>query len=226
MEGNSLEESCTPSGAQEGAELIASTSVDGTMQTPVLQRAPCCHSEPSAHRRVPLHQWVPRQQPTGVPWQELMPQVDVRCAAAARTAGCCTGTALGELGELGRASVPVLNSKVGTGFLPLLPRRSSFTQPCCPHLLHGPSPPAAAALPATAVQSTGLTQDRHRACAVAQPGPHGHHHPGTPGPDSPGDNAAAAGTGKQATGQGLAACPRHTNSTTWGGRAGEGAQPS
>lgn len=86
MEGNSLEESCDPSGVQEGAELIASTSVDGTMQTPVLQRAPCCHSEPSAHRRVPPHQRVPPQQPTGVPWQELMPQVDACCAAGASPA--------------------------------------------------------------------------------------------------------------------------------------------
>lgn len=45
-EGHFSAESCDLSGMQEGAEHIASTCTDGTVQTPRLQRAPCCHREP------------------------------------------------------------------------------------------------------------------------------------------------------------------------------------
>ena len=136
VEGNSLEESCTPSRVQAGAEPIMSASVDGTVQTPALQRAP------AARELCRPGQGPAAGGPTRVRWQEK--PACLRRGRAAETADGSTGTVLG---GPGRASVPFLNSKARTDFPALVPGRSLLTQPCCPPLLHSPS------LPATAAQS-------------------------------------------------------------------------
>ena len=221
-----MEES-RPHGAWEGAKHITSTLADGTMQTPVLQRAPHCHREQHRPLRGPT---APVGLPTGAYWGPMAGAdttggcpLCCRSSAwlpaclqrghAARTADHSASTVLG---GLGRASVPFLNSKAGS--LPssldapnsLSP--AAHTSHSCTVLPH--RQPRLCPTQWRRAQSIGFDPG-HRTCtaAAAQPAPHRHNRTGTPEPNSSGDNAAVAGT-REAPGRGLAARPRRTNSTT------------